>query len=93
MEDCQRYVPGFTSLFAGIVKKLNRRDPALLKEINRGMEKVLNQPMLGKPLGNVLRSYRRIHIEGYFVLLYEIKGCIVRFVDFDHHDRIYKKYS
>ena len=93
MADDPRYTLGYGSIFGRILKKLKRRDRALFEELERGVEKILTQPMLGKPLGNVLHGYRRIHIEGSFVLLYEIRGNIVRLLDFDHHDRIYEKYS
>jgi len=48
--------------------------------------------MLGKPLRNTLRNYRRVHVDP-FVLLYEIRMLEVRLMDFDHHDKIYKKYK
>ncbi len=92
MVEDSRYALGYGSVFGRILKKLKRRDRALFLELERGVEKILAQPMLGKPLGNVLRGYRRIHVGGSFVLLYEIQERVVRLLDFDHHDRIYKKY-
>ncbi len=91
--DCPRYTLAYNTSFGRILKKLKRRDPVLLKELDRGIEKVLQEPAFGKSLRNVLRNYRRIHVEGSFVLLYEIRECEIRLIDFDHHDRIYKKYS
>lgn len=79
--------------FNAVLKRLKRRDPAMLKRLDSGVTKILREPMLGKPLGNILRNYRRIHIAGSFVLLYELHEREVRLIDFDHHDRIYKKYS
>lgn len=93
MEDCPRHTLKLTPLFSAILKKLKRRDLAMLKRLDGGIAKILKRPSLGKPLGNVLRNYRRIHIEGSFVLLYAVNNCEVRLVDFDHHDKIYKKYS
>ncbi|MDO8514554.1 MAG: type II toxin-antitoxin system RelE/ParE family toxin [bacterium] len=93
MTDCPRYTIAYDSAFDRILKKLKRRDPALLTALDLGIEKILKEPMLGKPLKNVLRNSRRLHIEGSFVLLYEIYECQVRLLDFDHHDRIYRKYS
>jgi len=52
----------------------------------------MKEPALGKPLRNVLRNYRRLHVDSY-VLLYEIKQQEIRLLDFDHHDNIYKKYQ
>lgn len=77
--------------FEKILKSLKRRKPTLLRDLERQIEKVLKEPVLGKPLRNVLRNYRRVHI-GSFVLIYEIYHKEIRLIDFDHHDRIYKKY-
>ncbi len=76
-----------------VLKKLRRKNPALVLEIERVVGRILQYPEFGKPLRHSLRNYRRVHIEGSFVLLYEINGTVLRLLDFDHHDRIYKKYS
>ncbi len=52
--------------------------------------KIITNPFCGKPLRNVLKNIRRVRIDSY-VLLYEINQNEVRFLDFDHHDKIYKK--
>ncbi len=77
--------------FERILKSLKKRKPELYERLYERIPVLLREPQLGKPLRNVLRNYRRIHIDS-FVLLYEIKGFDVRLLDFDHHDRIYKKY-
>lgn len=76
--------------FERVLKSLKKK-PDLLKQINSGIIKILKEPKLGKPLRNVLRNYRRIHI-GSYVLIYEINQQEIRLLDFDHHDNIYKKY-
>jgi mRNA-degrading endonuclease RelE of RelBE toxin-antitoxin system len=93
MTDTPPYTLVLSGAFKRIVKKLKRRDPAMLRQLEGGVAKILREPVLGKPLGNALRNYRRIHVEGSFVLLYELKGYEVRLIDLDHHDKIYKKYS
>ncbi|MBI2099917.1 MAG: type II toxin-antitoxin system mRNA interferase toxin, RelE/StbE family [Candidatus Vogelbacteria bacterium] len=65
---------------------------ALLKKLEHQIAKILREPIFGKPLRNVMRNYRRVHINS-FVLVYEIVGQVIRLLDFDHHDRIYKKFS
>lgn len=77
--------------FEDILKRLKHQKPDLLKDLEKQIAKVLREPMLGKPLRNVLRNYRRVHV-GSFVLIYELHQNEVRLMDFDHHDRIYKKY-
>ena len=91
-DDATRYFLAHGPAFGRILKKLNR-DTALRTGLDRGIEKILKNPLLGKPLRHSMRKYRRIHIEGSFVLLFEIQDLQVTLVDFDHHDRIYEKYS
>ena len=93
MINCPEYTLKLTLSFDRVLKKLKRRNPQMWRALEHSIAKVVKEPLLGKPLGNVLRNYRRVHIEGSFVLIYEIKDCEIRFTDFDHHDRIYKKYS
>ncbi len=81
----------FSSHFDRILKNLQRKNSDLLKELKIKILKIAASPILGKPLRNVLRNYRRAHL-GSFVLIYEIKDKEVRFLDFDHHDNVYKKH-
>lgn len=81
-----RFSPRFDSVFKSLLKKKPSLVPPLLKSI----EKVSRDPILGKPLRNILSNQRRIQI-GSYVLLYEIIGTEVRLLDFDHHNKIYKK--
>ena len=78
--------------FEVILKKLKQKKPDVLKSLEKKIERVLREPILGKPLRNSLRNYRRVHIDP-FVLIYEISKLEVRLIDFDHHDKIYKKYK
>ncbi|MEK7068810.1 MAG: type II toxin-antitoxin system RelE/ParE family toxin [Patescibacteria group bacterium] len=93
MADHAGYTLAYGVTFGRILKKLKGRDMVLLRELDRSIVKILREPYLGKPLGNVLRNHRRIHVAGSFVLIYEIRGQEVRLIDFDHHDRVYRKYS
>ncbi len=56
------------------------------------MEKAARIPNIGKPLRYALKHYRRLHM-GSFVLVYEFFKGELQFIDFDHHDKIYKKYK
>ena len=78
--------------FEVILKKLKQKKPDVFKSLGKKIEKVVREPILGKPLRNTLRNYRRVHMDP-FVLIYEIKMLEVRLIDFDHHDKIYKKYK
>ncbi len=90
MAERARYVLAVPPEFERILKSL-KKQPSLLKDLELRIERVVREPELGKPLRNVLRNYRRVHI-GSHVLIYEIRQNEVRLMDFDHHDRVYKKY-
>ena len=91
-ENGRQYTFVFDASFDRTLKLLKKRKPSLFKKISSKVEKIVRVPILGKPLRNVLKNYRRVHV-GSFVIIYEIKGMEIRFLDFDHDDRIYKKYS
>ena len=82
----------FDIAFDRAIRLLKKKKPSLFNKVSAQIEKIIRAPTLGKPLRNVLRNYRRVHV-GSFVIIYEIKDLEIRFLDFDHHDRIYKKYS
>lgn len=77
--------------FEKILKSLKRKNADLFEKLEKQLLKIAKEPILGKPLRNVLRNYRRMHIDP-FVLIYEIKDNEIRLLDFDHHDKIYKKF-
>ncbi|MBI4159733.1 type II toxin-antitoxin system RelE/ParE family toxin [Candidatus Wolfebacteria bacterium] len=74
-----------------ILRKLKRNDRFLLGKVESQMIKILHEPNIGKPLRYTLKNRRRVHI-GSFVLVYELHYGELRFLDFDHHDKIYKKF-
>ena len=76
--------------FERILKSLKKKKPTIFKDLEKQIIKIIKNPAIGKPLKNVLRNYRRIHLNP-FVLIYEIKDKEIRLIDFDHHDKIYKK--
>lgn len=91
MSDSVLYTLTLTYQYKDSLKRVKRSKPDLLAPLEAGVVKILREPTLGKPLRNKLRGNRRIHVAGPFVLLYEIKGAEIRLLDFDHHDKIYKK--
>lgn len=72
-------------------KKLKKNDPAFFKRIQGQIDKILREPHIGKPLRYTLQNRRRVHINP-FVLVYEFHKGELRFLDIDHHDKIYKKF-
>lgn len=72
-----------------ILEKIAKKDKTKLKQIEDQIYKIISNPLIGKPLRNVMKSYRRVHT-GAFVLIYKIENDEITFVDFNHHDKIYK---
>jgi len=75
-----------------VLRKIKRRNKTLFEKIENQIIKILREPNVGKPLRYTLRNRRRVHI-GSFVLVYEFHIGEIRFIDFDHHDKIYKKFE
>lgn len=75
-----------------ILQKLAKKDKPGLKKVEDQVYKIISNPLVGKPLRNIMKNYRRVHI-GSFVLVYKIENEEITFADYDHHDRIYKKYA
>lgn len=82
----------FSIEFKKILEKMSKKDKPGLNKIEDQVYKIISNPFVGKPLRNVMKNYRRVHI-GSFVLVYKIENEQITFADYDHHDRIYKKYS
>lgn len=78
--------------FQRAVRKLKKRDRNVFARVENQIAKIIRDPSLGKPLRYTLKNRRRIHV-GSFVLVYELHNGELRFIDFDHHDRIYKKHA
>lgn len=80
-----------TPLFGKIVKRIKKKNQVIVNSLEKQVIKLRNHADIGKPLRNILKNKRRIHV-GSFVLIYEILNRQVFLLDFDHHDKIYKKY-
>lgn len=80
----------FSDEFRRVLRGLEKRNRVLHGRLVEEIRKILKNPAIGKPLRHSLKLYRRTHV-GSFVLLYAIIGQTVRFLDFDHHDKIYKR--
>jgi YafQ family addiction module toxin component len=92
MENDKKISFVFSIEFKKILEKISKKDKLGLKKIEDQIYKIISNPFIGKPLRNIMKNYRRVHI-GSFVLVYKIKDEEITFLDFDHHDRIYRKYK
>jgi len=76
-----------------IFNKLLLKDKHQLEIINKKIIQILLNPYLFKPLRGEMKGTRRVHVAKSFVLVYEIdeNNKIIRLLDYDHHDKIYRK--
>ncbi|VVB97820.1 ParE toxin of type II toxin-antitoxin system, parDE [uncultured archaeon] len=73
------------------LRKIARKDRVLYTEIIKKILQIAKNPAIGKPLRNVLKGKRRIHL-GTFVLIYEIheNESKIVFLEIAHHDEAYR---
>ncbi len=73
------------------LRKLFKKDRNTYEHLKKKLRYLGHNPEIGKPLRNVLKNRRRIHI-GPFVLVYKIDSSskVITLLEFDHHDRAYK---
>ncbi|RJQ39870.1 MAG: type II toxin-antitoxin system RelE/ParE family toxin [Nitrospiraceae bacterium] len=73
------------------LRKLAKRDNQLYEAATKKILQIAENPVIGKPLRNVLKGKKRVHI-GHFVLIFSVddKERKVTFLEFDHHDNVYK---
>lgn len=76
-----------------ILRKLYKKDRKRYEITMKKIDEVVTMPHHYKPLSYDMKSIRRVHISGSFVLVFKIleEGKIVKFLDLNHHDKIYKK--
>lgn len=77
-----------------ILEKLKKKDSVAFQAIIDKIEEIVNSnPDSYKPLKH-LQNIKRVHIIKSFVLVfsYDKRNDFLSFLDYDHHDNIYKKY-
>ena len=86
-----------TDELKSIIEKLAKKDKKRADIINKKIKQVINSDLMSiehyKNLRYDLKDFKGVHIDSSFVLVFrvDIPNNFVLFVDFDHHDRIYKK--
>ena len=77
-----------------ILKKLSKRDRVLYVRVLNKIEEIINCEDVEhyKNLRHNMSDRKRVHI-GHFVLVFKFikEENKIKFVDFDHHDKIYFK--
>ena len=86
-----------TGELKSIIKKLVKKDKKKVEIINKKIKEIINNDKESinhyKNLRHDLSNYKRVHIDKHFILVFNvsIKDNFILFVDFDHHDKAYKK--
>ena len=72
------------------LRKIAKKDKQLYAAITKKILQIAENPAIGKPLRNVLKGKKRVHI-GHFVLIFSVddKENRVTFHEFEHHDNAY----
>jgi YafQ family addiction module toxin component len=79
------------------IRKLIKRDRRRVQIINKKIKQIVSSDSEAinhyKNLRNELKQYKRVHIDNSFVLIFkvDVRNNFILFVDFDHHDKIYRK--
>jgi len=73
------------------LQKLFKRDKVRYSHVKKRLEILSDNPEIGKPLRNILKGKRRVHI-GSFVIIYEFnkENNSIILLDFEHHDNAYR---
>ena len=76
------------------LNKLSKKDKNLYEQVLKKIEKVTNSSDIEhyKNLRYDLKDKKRVHI-GHFVIVFQLikSENKIRFLDFDHHDVIYRR--
>jgi len=78
--------------FERFILRCKKKDNNFFRQVVSQMDKIIREPNIGKPLRYSLKNLRRLHV-GSYVLVYEFHNDELRFIDCDHHDKVYKRYS
>ena len=86
------YTIEVSELADGKFYKIAKKNKVLFEAINKKIEEIKINPEHFKPLRGQMKGERRVHF-GHFVMTFEINYTkkIVKILDFDHHDKIYRK--
>ena len=75
-----------------IFSKLAKKNKVHFEILSKKIEQIMENREIGKPLTANMVGQRRVHVGKSFVLTYEILEIekVIRLLDYEHHDKIYK---
>jgi len=91
------YSYAFSDKLKGIIHKLRDKDQRRTELIFKKISQIINSDDIStehfKNLRHGLSGRKRVHIDKSFVLTFTVdrNKKFILFVDFDHHDNIYKR--
>ena len=76
-----------------ILIRLYKKDRSKYEILMKKIQTIVKNPHHYRPLSHDLSGIMRVHIFGSYILVFEIDANKkkVRFLDLDHHDKIYRK--
>lgn len=78
-----------------ILKKLLKKDKIKYEATLKKIKEVINSKNIHhyKNLSYDMKEFKRVHIDSHFVLIFKIEKNkkLIKFVDLQHHDYIYKR--
>ena len=85
----------FSDELKKVLSKLSKKDPESYKAVKNKIEEIINSNQDHyKSLRYDLKNKKRVHVRKSFLLVFEYNPSTntIWFLDFDHHDNVYKKY-
>jgi len=76
----------FTKRFLNDTKKLKKD---LRKELEKAVTKILENPLMGKPLKHSFKGCRSVRVSK-FRIIYKIMENRIVFITFEHRKRVYR---
>jgi YafQ family addiction module toxin component len=83
-----RYEVFFTTTFEKQLKKIKKKDGLLFGRLKKKIQEIIEHPEHYKPLRNVLKGFRRTHIDSS-VLVFSVQNNLITFHYVKHHDSAY----
>jgi len=78
-----------------ILLKLYKKDKNRYEATLKKIKEVLNSPDPNhyKNLSHDMKSFKRVHIDSHFVLIFKVdeENKVIKFEDLQHHDVIYRR--
>lgn len=69
-------------------KQLQKLDKKPAEQIFRKIHELKEKPLLGKPLRNIFKNHRRLHV-GKYRIIYSIKGNTIIVAKIKHRKSVY----